>query len=72
MTKEEKIVLALSLIEQTRKDVQTVAKSIDESLVTRMETNLQMVGDLITGKYNALPNGREVTDTRRGDAIDRV
>ena len=53
MTKEEKIVLALSLIEQTKRDLAAIAAQVDKSLVTRMETNLEMVADLITGKYNA-------------------
>lgn len=53
MTKEEKIVLALSLIEQTKSDLAAITEQADKSLVTRMRTNLEMVADLITGKYNA-------------------
>lgn len=52
MTKEEKIVLALSLIEQTKADVESAAPSLDKSLVTRIDANLTMVSDLITGKYD--------------------
>jgi len=52
MTKEEKIVLALSLIEQTKSDLAAIAAQVDKSLVTRMATNLEMVADLVTGKYN--------------------
>ena len=52
MTKEEKIVLALSLIEQTKSDLAAIAAQVDKSLVTRMTTNLEMVADLVTGKYN--------------------
>lgn len=51
MTKEEKIILALSLIEQAKSDIESVADRLDESLVTRLNANLTMVGDLITGKY---------------------
>lgn len=52
MTKEEKIVLALSLIEQTKADIESVGDRLDKSLVTRLDANLTMVSDLITGKYD--------------------
>lgn len=52
MTKEEKIVLALSLIEQTKTDIESAAAALDKSLVTRIDANLTMVSDLITGKYD--------------------
>jgi hypothetical protein len=61
MTKEEKISLALSLIEQTRRDIGQV-NGLDESLVTRFTTNLNLLEALITGRYESLvTQGEEVS-----------
>lgn len=51
MTKEEKILLALSLIEQVTSDLSEI-KTEDESLVTRCRSNLAILGDLVTGRYS--------------------
>lgn len=58
MSKDEKISLALSLIDQSRKDLQTL-KPQDESLVTQLETNLNLLEGLITGNYESLVTREE-------------
>lgn len=44
--------LALSLIEQTKSDVESAVGLLDKSMATRINANLTMVSDLITGKYD--------------------